>query len=157
MAAFLLSKYPGVESVAGSYGKRIFNCVRNDQTVSEAAIPLHSPMSRTWEHREVHIPPRRGGVGLFRYSYSSRCVVIWPGAFNLHLSHDWYIERDFMCSLIICAPCFGTAVLKPLTYSYMCIIHSRLLIVLKTLDTILYQICVLQIIVSTLWLAFSFS
>ena len=90
--------------------------------------------------------------------HPNKCVVI--PCFNLHFSDDLRCGASFVCLFAICVSSLVRCLLRSLTHILIGLLVTLLLSFessLYILDTVFFQMCLLQIFSPSLWLVFSFS
>lgn len=72
--------------MAGSYGRRMLNVLRNCQTVFRTSCTIPSKVDESQSFSKSL--PTRAIVNLFNLSHSNRSVVVTHLGFNLHFPND---------------------------------------------------------------------
>ena len=143
---------------AGSYGKNMVSFISNCQTVFQSEHTIFITISNEWVLSIPH-PSQHLVLSVFQiFGHSHWCVVESYFWCNLHFSDDiWYGGYFFFAMCIsLLVRCLLRYSIHFIQVSYFLIVEFLSVICIFWM-IVLYQLCLLQIFSSYLWLVLSFS
>ena len=143
---------------AGSYGKNMVSFISNCQTVFQSEHTIFITISNEWVLSIPH-PSQHLVLSVFQiFGHSHWCVVESYFWCNLHFSDDiWYGGYFFFCHVYIFVGEVSVKVFDPFYSGFLFSYCWVLSVICIFWMIVLYQLCLLQIFSSYLWLVLSFS